>query len=256
MHIKRYYYYKIVDVIQFLYNHYPSFVSKIVGAYYDSQKDTSIHIENLNCIYIPVPKAGTKSIKKVLADYLYLEQSDERFNQAESQNKELPFKKASKSSLTELKKKNFIFAFVRNPYERILSCYFDKINKKTSYMGFLRYQKKFYRGMTFEHFVENISTIPDSEADQHFRSQYRFLINNEGLIPDYVGKVETMEADFHQISNHLQTDKLQLIHVNKSKAKKISAEEYFTPRVIQLIQERYKEDFQHFNYSIDFSTYL
>ena len=256
MRIKRYYYYKIVESIQYLYNYFPSIVSKIVAIYYDSQKDSCIHIEELNCIYIPIPKAGTKSIKKVLADYMYNEYSDGRFNQAESQKKELPFKKIQKSSLIELKKKNFIFAFVRNPYERILSCFFDKINKKTSYLGFLRYKKRFSRGMTFETFVEHIASIPDSEADQHFRSQYKFLEEKSKIIPDFIGKIENMKSDFEDINRQLNTNKLELIHLNKSKAKKISGKEYFSPKVVQLIQERYKEDFRRFNYPTDIESYF
>ncbi|MDX1642066.1 MAG: sulfotransferase family 2 domain-containing protein [Balneolaceae bacterium] len=244
-------------MVESLYDLYPPAFSKLIGHFYDNKVDKSIHIKELNCIYIPIPKVGTKSIKKVFADYLHSENSDKRFDTTYSNKKQLPFHRVPKSSLDSLKNNNFIFSFVRNPYDRILSCYFDKINKKTSYIGFLRYQGRFYRGMSFEDFIEEIATIPDSDADQHFRSQFKFLVNeNDELIPHFVGQLENMSADFKTVIKELSTDKLELTHLNRSKARKIDYSEYFTPKITELIQERYEKDFQLFGYSTEIEHYV
>lgn len=250
MAINRDKYYKIVSLVEIAHKISPAATSRLLAYYYDKNIDQSIIIKELRCIYMPIPKAGTKSIKQAFADYLYKYNSDERFNTSKINTKGLPFNRISKSKAETLRDDLFVFSFVRNPFKRILSCYFDKIRKKTTYKGFLRYKNQFYREMSFEEFVKKISDIPDSDADQHFRSQSQFLMGkNQQLIPHYTGKLEQFEEDFRKIAKRLDCKTLQLKHINKSKAKKINYEDYFTPQIVDLILDRYDSDFQLFGYS-------
>ena len=250
MTINRNNYYKIVSLVEIAHKISPAGTSRLLAYYYDNKIDQSILINELRCIYMPVPKAGTKSIKQSFADYLYKSNSDARFNTSETNTKGLPFNKISKSKAEKLRDDLFVFSFVRNPFKRILSCYFDKIRKKTTYKGFLRYNDQFYSEMSFEEFVRKISDIPDSDADQHFRSQSQFLMGeNHKLIPHFTGKLEQFEDDFRKVAERLNCETLQLQHINKSKAKKINYENYFTPEIKQLIFKRYQTDFNIFNYT-------
>lgn len=250
MAINRDNYHQIVSLVEIAHKISPSLTSRLVAGFYNKKIDQSIIIKELHCIYMPVPKAGTKSIKQVFADYLYKCNSDARFNTSDINTKGLPFSRISKLKAETLRDDLFVFSFVRNPFKRILSCYFDKIRKKTSYKGFLRYGNQFNRQMSFEEFVKNISCIPDSDADQHFRSQSQFLIGeNHKLIPHFTGKLEQFEDGFRKVAEQLNCETLQLNHINKSKAKKIIYEDYFTPQIVDLILERYDLDFQLFGYS-------
>lgn len=204
---------------------------------------------------MPVPKVGTKSIQKAFANYLFSTSSDERFNTSVIDTKGFPFYKVSKSKVKKLRDHEFVFSFVRNPFHRILSCYFDKIRKETSYKGFSRYKNQFSREMSFEKFVETIAGIPDSAADQHFRSQHKFLTDeNWNLIPHFIGKLEHIEEDFKKVVEKINSENLEIKHINKSKTKKNNFENYFTPQVHKMIQERYATDFQLFNYSMDLES--
>lgn len=80
MNINRDYYYKLVDFLKSLYNVYSPAFSRLIEYYYDRTLDQSIYIEKLNCIYIPIPKVGTKSVKQVFANYLLEENDDKRLN--------------------------------------------------------------------------------------------------------------------------------------------------------------------------------
>lgn len=245
-------YYKIVNLLEFAHKISPTLTGRLVAFYYDKKIDDSILVDDLNCIYMPVPKAGTKSIKQAFADYLFTSTSDQRFNTDQINTKGLPFDKVSKSKAESLRNDLFVFSFVRNPFKRILSCYFDKIRKETSYKGFLRYEDQFYRQMSFEEFIRKISDIPDEDADQHFRSQHKFLLGkNQKLIPHFTGKLEQIEEDFAKVSKRIQCNNLNLKHINKSKAKKIRYDVYFTSQITELILKRYESDFKFFGYPPD-----
>ena len=74
----------------------------------------------------------------------------------------------------------FKFCFVRNPWDRLVSCYKNKISFDESAKGtqvennFIRYLKKikaFKQGMTFDEFVDVVSSIADEKSESHFERQ-------------------------------------------------------------------------------------
>lgn len=68
---------------------------------------------------------------------------------------------------------HFKFAFVRNPWVRLVSCYKQKIAPGGQGLYCYEYEEvPLYVGMSFAQFVEAVHAIPDEEADPHFRSQY------------------------------------------------------------------------------------
>jgi hypothetical protein len=86
--------------------------------------------------------------------------------------------------LSTEQKSYFIFAFVRNPLDRLVSCYEDKVKSTKQHHGKYyfdtNYNKifintffgdKFRQDMSFGEFIKLVCKIPDLFADGHFKSQ-------------------------------------------------------------------------------------
>jgi len=156
--------------------------------------------------------------------------------------------------------KYFMFSFVRNPYDRLVSCWRYLIrdpncNNKDFDNGvfkkFLVHEGAFWKKMPFYDFVESVANIPDQEADTHFMSQYCFVCDRlKRPTLDFIGRFENLEEDFNKALSTIGLEPLTLPHINKtSKGKHYS--EYYSDRSKELVAERYKEDIELFGYSFD-----
>jgi hypothetical protein len=153
----------------------------------------------------------------------------------------------------------FKFAFVRNPWDRLVSCYTDKIKKIAKHANssaergaFANYkgQGNFHAGMNFADFVRAVCAIPDATANRHFRSQHTFLIGPGGnLLTDYAGKLEESAQTFPFVLSKLGLDPRTLPQLNKSTRK--DNRSYYTDDLIRLAYQRYQRDIELFGY--DFS---
>ena len=95
---------------------------------------------------------------------------------------------------------------------------------------------------TLDEFIQKVSQIPDSQADRHFRSQSWFLYDGDKLIPDFVGKLESINDDWKPLVEKF--DLPEIPHFNASKKKPLELSEVNK----KLIQERYRDDFVNFGY--------
>lgn len=129
----------------------------------------------------------------------------------------------------DLKKyKNYVsFAVIRNPYERILSCYRDKIVNDFQSLGRIHHgltryntllnRQLFHKDMEFCRFLEVISKIPDYLSDEHFRSQSSFLpIKNMSIKVDYLLEIESLSVQFNKMAIRENLPQLIEARVNNS----------------------------------------
>ena len=165
------------------------------------------------------------------------------------------------SELNDAYQEYFKFAFVRNPWDRLVSCYFQKLwdVEKTDFgkpalklPGGRGY--KLYMGMPFAEFVETVYEIPDAEANAHFKSQYKTICGPERdkpIMADFVGRYENLAADFSVVAERIGgTEKLQLPHILRSKSRESRPyTEFYDARLKKLVYERYQEDIEIFGYS-------
>ena len=127
----------------------------------------------------------------------------------------------------DLKKSDYFkFGFVRNPWDRLVSCYGNKIksdpdiNNPTVTNGVFKYWQKYnviYAGMPFHEFVRAVHEMPDNEAERHFRSQLTYLEDeNDNILVDRLGRFENLNEDFLSIAQKLAFPKTELEHLTTS----------------------------------------
>lgn len=150
------------------------------------------------------------------------------------------------------------FAFVRNPWDRLVSCYENKIKQAgyddrwfvdgvaRSLVGYGRFEG----GMSFDDFVQVVASIPDSRADKHFRSQHTFIQGRDGeLLVDFVGRFERLEEDFDHVCNSLGVTGVKLPHLLQSD--RLPYTDYYSRSSEELVRDRYRTDVEWFDYECE-----
>jgi hypothetical protein len=155
------------------------------------------------------------------------------------------------------------FAFVRNPWARVVSCYNDKICNvdKINKVTIIAKYPSLRPDMSFADFVQWLCCEEgrDEYADPHWRSQHELLTDESGEIPlDYVGRLESLEEDMNRICDQTSIPKFSIPHSNPG-SKHIESKpktgrfqnyrDYYTNETRDLIEERYKKDIEEFGYA-------
>jgi hypothetical protein len=189
-------------------------------------------------VYVPVPKVANRSIKAALADYAGMPYTDPH----EAGWQTIPLRQ-----LATLEG-YFRFTFVRNPLDRLLSCYAQKMVLYARQMGlpllFWRYGKRFWPEMSFAEFVEAVAAVPDHLADRHFRSQHTFIYDEGKLLVDFVGRFEQLETDWSTLCQQVGIGTLP--HYNPSPHKPYT--EMYTRELARLAAKRYEKDIEVLGY--------
>lgn len=216
---------------------------------------TAVWLEASSAVYVEVPKVACSSIKIALASLLGMDLRPSGGDPHKARFPEPPVRQPGPTLYPGL----FSFAFVRNPWDRLVSCYRDKILGEVRDFTALdpvrgvafclaRFDD-FRPGMSFEAFVRAVSAIFDQEADEHFRSQHSFVTNAAGkLAVDYVGRFETLDRDFRRVCEKLGRPDLKLPVVQAANPRRRYTE-YHTPETRDLVSERFREDIRLFEYT-------
>lgn len=204
-----------------------------------------------SAVYVDIAKVASSSIKRVLAELLGLECPDENPHEAAfSYSEQSAIEQAADSRL-------FTFAFVRNPWDRLVSCYRDKIvGEVTDFTRFgasgvarcLERFDTFHAGMSFEDFVQAVAAIPDPDADEHFRSQADYLTDHDNrIIVDFIGRYENLQADFAKVARRLKLPIQVLPRLQSAPSRRYA--DFYDTNTQSLVAARYARDIALFNYS-------
>jgi hypothetical protein len=154
----------------------------------------------------------------------------------------------------------FKFTFVRNPYDRILSTYLDKIytnmwekQRMSQKLGFA-----FEDEVSFLDFLRLVEQQEPLKMDIHWKAQREMLPANLEIL-DHIGRFENFTAEWGAVLKRLQAqaeakDKALFVsqdilwHQTGAKEKRM---QYYNAEEKAIVQELYHEDFQEFGYSFE-----
>ena len=180
----------------------------------------------------------------------------------------------------------FKFAFVRNPWDRMVSWYsmirnshltpLDQIpvdqREKIRHLRQVRSTKQ--RGnrvwryvldnsSTFEEFITNCTDMVKvkESVDHSFTfdqlihysptfNQLDHLSDGDGnLLVDFIGRFENFENDLLQVSNRLGVELRSVPHGNRSPHRHYSS--FYTPETEMIVRERFQRDIEYFGYEFE-----
>ena len=219
-----------------------------------------IRMKHYNLLYGRVPKAANSSIKAALCRLLSerppkgTKTTSDKFWQHETnQETELiTLRRARRYRVT-----HFSFSFVRNPFDRLVAAYnnkileIDDVPQPMKRMG-LRHN------MPFPQFIETICRCNPDELDNHIRPQADMLLTNGLLVPKFVGRMEHINTHWRRLRRRMKLEglptlgKLPRRNVRR-KGRSDIADRFNTPALIDTILERYAQDFERFYsfYTVD-----
>jgi hypothetical protein len=127
----------------------------------------------------------------------------------------------------------FKFAFVRNPWDRLVSEY--------------RYLKE---QVPFAAFAERVLADDYSDASRHIRPQVEFVTDDGGAtIVDFIGRFESIQKDFAEVAHRLGLGRVKLPHRNSSGLFRRGYRHYYDLQLRERVRQFYAADIERFGYS-------
>jgi len=214
---------------------------KAIVTEYDPNEYYLFHDKRL--IYISLAKNASSSIKMAIADHYGYDYIPRRIHGLKHWNK-------LRGTIPGKYNAYFKFAFVRNPFERLVSCYVDKFTVDKNY--FINHPYGFKEPPTFAEYIEFVCCLPDRYADRHFKSQYAILFNSGK--PDFIGKVESINDDWKVLSKKYGFSeslyKANVTSVNLNK--KIDYKSYYTLELLDKVYLRFRKDVDELGYADEY----
>ncbi len=170
------------------------------------------HHKSKNIAYIRISKSGCTSIQSVFLSDQFGSDLVNNMSEYQINMMGLDF---IKPQLTEGYE---CFTVVRDPIDRIISCYNDKVLKTNK--EFHYYQDYLFgiikEDMLFHDFLKTIDRIPDRIKDMHFRPQHCFTK------PIKLLKVFRLGRDNDHLNQFLNRFDMSMTHIHKTPFKKIT----------------------------------
>lgn len=145
-----------------------------------------------------------------------------------------------------------VIAVVRNPWDRVYSCYRDKI-ARLDRMHVRAHLIARYRGlrpfMPFDAFVEWLGSDEgaDEWADRHWASQSAFLRVRNGYRCDHFFKLEQLAGQMDRLRSVLAEPSLHIPQINVF-GNTTARRDVYNGRTQAIIERRYEEDIERFQY--------
>lgn len=196
--------------------------------------------------YVDVPKTASTSILKIL-----LEAEGADVSSLPLTLHEYTIKMYSQDDFSKVPD-YFSFAFVRNPFERVVSTYKNMYKKDPNrWSTFTNYLFGWFKeDKGFAYFVQKGPTqISDSWADEHCVSQHVIVCDQEGNpYVDFIGRFERLAEDWKVVQK--RTGLPDLPHLNRTV--KDDWRDYYTVELVEMVYRRYQKDIEVFGYEEEY----
>jgi hypothetical protein len=198
-------------------------------------------------IFVHIPKAAGSSVEDLFLRDLNLNfQNAHSLLIGNSFNKNLGPRQFAHLTAKEYTDLSFIskklfdeyfkFSIVRNPYDRLYSTY-----------KYLRFDQL----ISFDSFVTTkLNGVFKNKRESYFyKPQYEYLYNEDKLLVDFVGKLDSFDDDMCHVKIRLNLESLPIVHKNKSSNRKTNISTKVKNIIKVFINDR--DLIKHINFKVD-----
>lgn len=155
----------------------------------------------------------------------------------------------------ELIANNYVFAFVRNPFDRVLSAYsyLSQQEKPSSsfYWDYINYadalRYNIFKYENFNAFIQSEFVKGDVLNQVHFMPQYKWICDdNNKLLTDYLGRFEKYDESLDILTSLTGLHFTPRIHRNSSTHDQYRS--YYDEKSIDIVKNVYSMDLEYFKY--------
>lgn len=205
-------------------------------------------------LFVRVPKTGTSSIQACLEENNFFlkvkkEELVNSFDPTKVLHPETHYIEHIVDWITKLdkdiRKKFFIFCFVRNPWDKAVSSWKFGSWHSDWNMSFLDFCKYL---LTFKGHRDNQKDDLD-HCGKEFHALPCSVFTHENQsspVVDFIGKFENLQEDFDAICDKIGIPRQELPHKNKSEHKHYT--EYYDDETRAIVAEKYAKDIEYFGY--------
>ena len=219
-----------------------------------------ILFRDIPLMYARVPKVANSSIKASLCRLLNEEPEGDIKTTADKFWKDHTHGETSlitPQQARRLRRTHFSFSFVRNPFDRLVAAYnnklleIDDVPRPMKQMG-LRH------GIPFPQFIDIVCRCNPIELDNHVRPQSDMLLARDILVPKFVGRMEHINEHWQALRKRMKRENLTVLgrlpRKNiRRKGRGDILERFNSTKLVDAVLERYAQDFEYFYsaYSVD-----
>ena len=213
-----------------------------------------ICFRDIPLLYGRVPKVANSSIKAALYKLLKTQKSEGVRTTSDSFWRTGTHGETSMLSAHDARMRrgsHFCFSFVRNPFDRLVSAYNNKLIELPEVPGPMK-SMGLTHAMSFGSFLEIVASTSDDELDIHLLPQSKILCLDGQLIPDFIGRFEEMNEDWNKLNNILKIEGLPNLgilprkNIRRALDKRDTSCYFEDQSFVHTAIQRYRDDFEKF----------
>jgi hypothetical protein len=212
-----------------------------------------ILFNHLPLIYGRVPKVANSSVKAALTRLL-----DQPPEEGYRTTTDALWRKGTHGETTmvdaeaalERRSSHFCFSFVRNPFDRLVSAYNNKLIEN-GHISTAMQRMGLELDMPFKRFLDVVAATADADLDVHLLPQSSILCSGGLPVPGFIGQMEAMAEHWQLLRRRMRQAGLPAMGKLPSKNVRRNGEtdlsDYFSDdRLIGLALARYDDDVRLF----------